>query len=180
MEAGATIVNDVSAGLADPDMLDVVAELSGAHDLHLVLMHRRGGPADMQIDPRYDDVLTEVVAHLDARAAAAEASGVPPGRIAVAPGIGFGKRLPHNLTLLAGLSTLRARGRPVVLGVSRKAFIAHLTGAEGPADRIGGTAAAVALAVASSSVDVVRVHDVSIMKQASMVAEAIAAAARDS
>jgi len=185
LAAGATLVNDVSAGLADPDMLGVVAAHPGAS---IALMHRQGDSRTMQVDPRYGDPLAEVLRHLADRVAAAEAAGVPADRILVDPGIGFGKRLEHNLALLARLGELRALGRPILLGVSRKAFIAHITGAErpadyrgrtrsdAPADRIGGTAAAVALAAAAGDADVLRVHDVRVMREAMLVARAIAGA----
>ncbi|MEM9379397.1 MAG: dihydropteroate synthase [Planctomycetota bacterium] len=188
VEAGATIVNDVSAGLADPAMLPTVAELSAGSEVHLVLMHRQGTPETMQAAPTYDDVVGEVLAHLKGRVRAAEDAGVPFHRITVDPGIGFGKRLAHNLALLASLEGLRALGRPILLGASRKSFIGHLTGAEDPSDwlarerrdapseRIGGTAAAIALAAARGAADVLRVHDVAIMKEAVLVARAIAAA----
>ena len=189
VEAGATIVNDVSAGLADPRMLATVAELCRNRPVHLVLMHRQGDPATMQVAPHYDDAVAEVREHLIERVAAAEHAGVPRELLAIDPGIGFGKRLPHNLALLAGLPELRRLGFPLVLGVSRKSFIADLGGAQGPADwlaeerteqtsagplsRIGGTAAAVALAVVSGAVDVLRVHDVAIMKEVALVARAL-------
>lgn len=193
VEAGATIVNDVSAGLADPQMLGTVAELCRRRPVHLVLMHRQGDPATMQVAPHYDDAVAEVREHLIERVAAAERAGVPRELLAIDPGIGFGKRLPHNLALLAGLPELRRLGSPLglplVLGVSRKSFIADLSRSHGPADwlaeerlehhssgpsgRIGGTAAAVALAVASGAVDVLRVHDVAIMKEVALVARAL-------
>ncbi|MEM1447966.1 MAG: dihydropteroate synthase [Planctomycetota bacterium] len=188
VQAGARIVNDVSAGLADPAMLSTVAELASVEPVHLVLMHRQGTPETMQAAPRYDDVVREVREHLGERVRAAEEAGVPEDRITVDPGIGFGKRLDHNLALLASLEGLRALGRPVLLGASRKSFIGHLTGAEDPADwlagerrdvpseRIGGTAAVIALAAARGAADVLRVHDVAIMKEAVLVARAIAAA----
>lgn len=187
LDAGATLVNDVSAGLADPGMLAAVAGHPGAS---VALMHRQGDSRTMQVDPRYTDPVAEVLRHLADRVAAAEAAGVPADRILVDPGIGFGKRLEHNLALLARLGELRALGRPILLGASRKAFIAHITGAErpadfrgrarsdAPADRIGGTAAAVALAAAAGDADVLRVHDVRVMREAILVARAIAGAGR--
>jgi len=186
--AGATIVNDVSGGLKDPQMISTVAEIRESHglDLHLCLMHLQGDPKTMQRDPRYRDPVGEITAHLAGRAEAALGAGLPRNRIVLDPGVGFGKRLPDNLALLARLPSLRALGYPVLLGASRKSFIGHITGAEAPkdwlakerkdapSDRLGGTAAAVAMAVAQGGVDIVRVHDVAIMREAALVARAIA------
>jgi dihydropteroate synthase len=128
-----------------------------ASDCGVVLMHMQGEPQTMQDAPRYDDPVTEVAGWLADRADAAAAAGVAPGRIAVDPGIGFGKLLEHNLTLLAGLRRLPG-GRPLLVGASRKSFIGKLTGA--PADaRLGGSLAALAAAHAAGAT-VVRVHDV--------------------
>ncbi|QDV06300.1 Dihydropteroate synthase [Planctomycetes bacterium Poly30] len=188
VEAGARIVNDVSAGLADPRMLQAVADLRRgprARDVHIVLMHRQGDPRTMQVDPRYSDPVAEVAGHLKARADAALAVGIPANRIALDPGIGFGKRLPHNLALLGRLGELRELGYPILLGASRKSFIGHITGAEDPgdwlaaerldtpSDRIGGTAAAIVLGV-QQGVEILRIHDVSVMREAVLVARAIA------
>ncbi len=188
--AGATIVNDVSGGLKDPRMIPAVAELrhSQGLDLHLCLMHLQGDPKTMQRDPHYDDPVREIGAHLSGRAQAALDAGIPKSRIVLDPGVGFGKRLPHNLSLLAGLRDLRALGYPILLGASRKSFIGHITGAEAPTDwlaqerkdmpseRLGGTAAAIALAAAHGGADIVRVHDVAIMREAVLVARAISGA----
>ncbi len=187
VEAGARIVNDISGGLADPRMIPTVARLREDHDVFLVLMHRQGAPESMQSAPRYADALAEVGGCLRERMEAALAAGIPPNRLALDPGIGFGKSLEHNLQLLRGLSELRALGPPLLLGVSRKSFIGHITGEERAADwkaasqrrapaqreRIGGTAAALALAVSTGSADILRVHDVAIMREAALVAAAI-------
>lgn len=185
LDAGATIVNDVSAATEDPAMLGLVANRAGAT---LVLMHRQGDPVTMQVAPRYDDAVADVAAYLEARVEAAAAAGVDPARIVLDPGIGFGKRLEDNLALLARLGELRSLGRPILLGVSRKSFIGHVTGAQHerdhlarerqdlPSDRIGGTAAAIALAAAEGSADIYRVHDVRVMVEALAVARAIAGA----
>lgn len=187
VQAGARIVNDVSAGLADPRMLQAVADLragAGAPDVHVVLMHRQGDPKTMQVNPTYSDPVEEVSVHLKERAAAAEAVGIPSNRIVLDPGVGFGKKLPHNLALLARLGEIRALGYPVLLGASRKSFIGHITGAEDPTDwlaqerrdhpseRIGGTAAAVVFGVQQGA-DIFRVHDVAVMREAVLVARAI-------
>ena len=153
LAAGADGINDITGGRGDPDMLPLAAE-SGCG---LVLMHMQGVPGTMQDDPRYGDVVQEVGDALAAWAEAAETAGVTPERIVVDPGIGFGKTLGHNLELLANLDAL-GRGRPLLVGASRKSFIAHLTGA--PVDgRFGGSLAAAAIAHAQGAA-VLRVHDV--------------------
>lgn len=172
LDAGATIVNDVSAGRSDPRILDLAAE----REATLVLMHMRGTPRDMQIEPRYDDVVAEVRAFLLERIGHAESVGVAPDRIWIDPGIGFGKKLEHNLSLLVRLPELASLGHPICLGVSRKSFIASIDAAAGAAEsppdsRIGGTAAAVALGVLGGA-SILRVHDVAIMAQAARVARA--------
>jgi dihydropteroate synthase len=153
LDLGADVINDVSAGRDDPELL----RLAARRDCGLVLMHMRGTPASMQQDPRYDDVVAEVAAFLAGRAAAAEALGVAAARIVVDPGIGFGKRLEHNLQLLADLRRV-AGGRPLLVGASRKRFIADLTGAA-VAERLPGSLAALAAAQRAGAA-VVRVHDV--------------------
>ena len=168
MDHGATIVNDVSAGRIDPELLPLVAE----RDAEVVLMHMRGTPRDMQGGPLYEDVLREVTEHLRQRVAAARAAGVATNRIAVDPGIGFGKRLQDNLALLRRLFELRSLGLPIVIGVSRKSFLGALSGTEDAADRDFETVAATALACAHGA-DVHRVHDVDAARRALAVAEAI-------
>ncbi|MEM8784177.1 MAG: dihydropteroate synthase, partial [Planctomycetota bacterium] len=165
LDAGAELLNDVSGGLeSEQERRGGMAALAAARNVPLVLMHMRGKPADMQADPRYLDVVAEVAAFLDERAAAAEASGVPSGQVVVDPGIGFGKTLEHNLALLAGLGDLVGRqaqaGRHVLLGASRKSMFAKLdpTMAE-PGDRLPGTLATTAWAVGAGC-RLIRVHDV--------------------
>jgi len=166
LAAGADLVNDVRAG-DDPELLAAVAG-SGAR---LVLMHSRGTPADMDSRAVYEDVVAEVVAELRAAIERAEAAGVAPGRIVVDPGIGFAKTTAQNLALLQRLDALRALGRPLLVGPSRKRFIGALTGA--PVDeRLPGTLAAVAACVLAG-VEIVRVHDVPEARQAADVAAAI-------
>lgn len=167
MAAGAEVVNDVTA-LGSSSMADVVAA-SGAG---LVLMHMQGTPRTMQDDPQYDDVVEEVAAFLVDRARTAEAAGVQPSKIAIDPGIGFGKAVQHNVELLANLDRLVATGYPVALGTSRKRFLGSLTGVEIAADRDPATAATVALAVAAG-VGVMRVHNVAMALQAARTASAI-------
>lgn len=153
LDAGADIVNDISAGSADPELLPLVAR----RGCGLILMHMRGQPATMQDDPRYEDVVTEVRDDLAEGVARAVDQGVAAESIVVDPGIGFGKRLEHNLALLAALASI-AGERPLLLGASRKSFIGDLSGAAVD-DRLGGSLAALAAAYAGRAA-VVRVHDV--------------------
>jgi dihydropteroate synthase len=162
LEAGATIVNDVSAGLAEPDMLPAVAAARAGY----VAMHMRGEPRTMQVDPSYVDVVDVVGSFLVERLQAARAAGVAPGALCADPGIGFGKTAHHNLTLLARLSELVERvDVPVLVGTSRKAFIGSvLAGTPAPAgvaadDRDDGTLATVVWAI-DRGASVVRVHAV--------------------
>ncbi len=169
LAAGAHVVNDVTA-LGDPAMGGVVASASAG----LVLMHMRGTPADMQRDPRYQDVASEVAAHLAARLDAARAAGVARECVALDPGIGFGKTVRHSLELLARLESLTVLGRPVLVGVSRKSFIGHLL--DLPVDqRLEGSLAAAAVAVFLGA-RIVRTHDVAATMRAVRVAVALRAA----
>ncbi len=167
--AGARIVNDVTALSGDPDSLGVVAD----SDVSLVLMHMQGEPRTMQRDPRYGDVLREVHDYLAGRVAACEAAGIARHRIAIDPGIGFGKTLAHNMSLLHGLDALQALGCPMLIGVSRKSFIAHAAGSTPPKQRLGGSLAA-ALAAVERGARIVRAHDVPETVQALKVWNAIA------
>lgn len=153
LDAGAVLVNDVSAG-ADPGMLPLVAERGAG----LCLMHMQGEPATMQDDPRYGDVVAEVTAFLEQRMEAAVRAGVAEEAIVLDPGIGFGKTVEHNLALLAGLPRIVALGRPVLVGVSRKGFIGTITGRT-VGDRLAGSIGAGLAAVAGGAA-VLRVHDV--------------------
>ena len=172
LAAGADVVNDVTAGRHDARMLPLVAQ----HGAGIVLMHMQGTPATMQVAPAYGDVIAEVTAFLADRAAAARAAGVAADRILVDPGIGFGKRLEHNLALLARLETIVALGYPVLIGVSRKGFLGALTG-DTVADRLAASTAAAALAAAHGA-RVVRVHDVAATVRALRVADAIGSAGK--
>jgi dihydropteroate synthase len=167
LAAGAGIVNDITALRADPDIAGLCADRGAG----LVLMHMQGEPRTMQENPSYDDVVDEVKAFLAERVSLAVREGVAEERIWVDPGIGFGKTLEHNLELLRGLGELAALGRPIVVGASRKSFIAKVDGS--PVDRrLGGTIAASVLAVANGAA-VVRAHDVAEVAQSLRVAEAI-------
>jgi len=167
LEAGATIVNDVTALRGDPAM----AELCAERGCEVVLMHMRGTPRTMQEAPAYDDVVADVRAFLAERIEAAVAAGIAEERILVDPGIGFGKTVEHNLELLRRLGELAELGRPLVVGSSRKAFLGAITG-RGVGERIGGTIASSVLAVAAGAA-VVRVHDVLATRRALDTAEAI-------
>ena len=167
LEAGATIVNDVTA-LGDPEMAPLCAE-TGAE---VILMHMQGTPRTMQLQPRYGDVVEDVKAFLAERVELAVGAGVERGRIFLDPGIGFGKTQEHNLELLRRLGELRELGRPIVLGTSRKAFIGSLTGREVEA-RLGGSIASGVLGI-SAGADLLRVHDVAATHEALRVADAIA------
>ena len=168
--AGASMWNDVTALGWTPDGPAIAAELG----CEVVLMHMRGDPRTMQADPTYDDVFAEVAGFLSARAEAAVAAGVARERIWLDPGIGFGKRLQHNLELLRRLPELRALGYPVLLGVSRKRFIRAIDdSARDAGDRLGGSLAAALWGVAAG-VEAVRVHDVRETAQAVAVWRAIA------
>lgn len=169
LAAGAAIVNDVSALTFDPALAGVVA---GA-GVPLVLMHAQGDPATMQDDPRYDDVLLDVFDWLSGRVAAAEAAGIPRARIAVDPGIGFGKTVAHNLALVRGLSLLHGLGCPVLLGASRKRFIGTV-GQEPDARRRAPGTIAVTVAAAQQGVQIHRVHDVDEARQALRLWQALA------
>lgn len=167
LDAGAAIVNDVTAG-ADPEMFRLVRDAGAG----MVLMHMRGEPKTMQRDTHYDDVVREVRDFLAGRIGAAVAAGVPRAQLCVDPGIGFGKNLQHNLEILRAIGSFHELRVPVLVGASRKRFIGQLTGVEDPADRIEGTAGAVAWC-AAQGVDLVRVHDVRQMQRVVDVVDAI-------
>jgi dihydropteroate synthase len=170
LDAGAVLVNDVTAGQGDPALLPLVAERGAA----VCLMHMRGTPATMQEDPRYDDVVAEVRDALEARLGAAVGAGVPEDRVLLDPGIGFGKTLRHNLALLAGLPALAALGRPIVVGVSRKGMLGAMLGRP-VEDRLAGSLSAGLAAVARGAA-VLRAHDVAETVDALRVWTAVAGA----
>jgi dihydropteroate synthase len=167
LEGGATIVNDVSAG-ADPAMFGVVGEAGAG----MVLMHMKGEPKTMQDDPSYYDVVAEVRGFLGDRVEAAVGAGIDLERLCIDPGIGFGKTLEHNLTILHDIRAFHHLGVPVLVGPSRKRFIGTLTDTEAD-DRVEGTAGVVAWC-AAEGVDVLRVHDVKEMTRVVRVVDAIA------
>ncbi len=168
LEAGATIINDVTALRGDGDM----AALAASSGAGLILMHMLGQPRTMQADPSYGDVVAEVKQFLADRAQVAIAAGVAAERIVVDPGIGFGKTQEHNLTLIRGLGDLAGLGYPVLLGASRKAFIGAITGQERPQDRLWGSMAVHVLGAALGA-DIVRVHEVAPYKDALAMGDAV-------
>jgi dihydropteroate synthase len=167
--AGAAIVNDVSSGTLDPDLLATVVEL----DVPYVVTHLQGEPRTMQDDPTYGDVVEEVFDHLARTIRHLAAAGLAEERIVVDPGIGFGKTLAHNLALLGAVRQLTSLGRPVLVGASRKGFIGTLTGVDDPADRLAGSLAVAATSVADGA-RIVRAHDVEQTVRAVRVAHAVA------
>ena len=169
LQAGAAMVNDVSALGYDPGMAAVVAS-SGAP---LCLMHAQGAPGSMQDDPRYGDVLLDVYDAMAARIAVAEAAGIPRARIVIDPGIGFGKTTAHNLALIRGVALFHGLGCAILIGASRKRFIGVIGGADTPDARMPGSVA-VALACVAQGVQILRVHDVGETRQALAVWHAIA------
>ena len=171
LELGAELVNDVTALRADPELAGVVAE-TGAY---LCLMHMRGEPRTMQIDPRYDDVAAEVAAFLEERLRTAVDAGVAEDRVCLDPGIGFGKTVEQNLELVRRLDVLTALGRPVVVGFSRKSTLGRVLG--DPEARTGSVAASVGAAVTAfeRGATILRVHDVREHVEALAIAQAVAA-----
>ncbi len=168
LEAGAAIVNDVTGLRGDPRMAEVVARGRAG----LILMHMQGAPRDMQRNPRYHDVVREVRAFFEERLQAASEAGIDPEAILFDPGIGFGKTLEHNLALLQALDRLRAGGRPLALGVSRKSFLGKILGSEELEDRVWPTVALTSYA-RERGVVLLRVHDVTQNLEALRMTEAI-------
>ncbi len=167
LDAGADVINDISALTGDSRMTAVVARAGAG----VVLMHMRGTPGTMQRNPEYRDVVGDVSAELERAVREAEAAGVAPESIFIDPGIGFGKTVAHNLTLLNRLSSFFDLGKPILVGTSRKNFLGKLL--DRPAeDRLMGTAASVACAVIRGA-DAVRVHDVDEIRDVVRVAEAV-------
>jgi dihydropteroate synthase len=160
LDAGAAIVNDVTA-LTASGAVDLVASRAAS----CVLMHMQGEPRTMQANPHYVDAPREIAAYLASRIAACEAGEIPRARIAIDPGLGFGKSVAHNARLIARLDVLKALDVAVLVGASRKAFIGALSKGERPKDRLPGSLAA-ALAAVARGADILRVHDVAATVQA--------------
>lgn len=170
--AGAKMINDVTALRGDPGMPAVCAEACAASGVKVCLMHMLGEPRTMQEDPRYGDVVDEVREFLAERMTTAVEAGVAEERIVLDPGIGFGKTLEHNLALIRGLPELAALGHPLLVGPSRKRFIAELDDGAPESDRLGGTIAA-CLESSARGASILRVHDVAPVRQALVASEAI-------
>ncbi len=165
LNAGASIINDVSAGREDHGLLSFAAD----RRCPIILMHMQGEPATMQANPTYENVVTEVRDFLLERATVAESHGITRSQIILDPGIGFGKSTEHNLQLMAHLNRFVQTGYPVSLGASRKRFIGEITGIKDAAQRDAGTAAVTALGV-TAGVHIIRVHNVQMNRQAADVA----------
>ena len=168
IKAGARIVNDVSGLNFDPAMAGVIAR----HRPGAILMHSKGTPRTMQDDPSYRDVLKEVIAGLKKSIAIAMKAGVRKDALAIDPGIGFGKRLEHNLKILNSLEEICAIGFPVCIGTSRKSFIGKILGGALPEERLAGTIASSVIAITKGA-RIIRVHDVKEMVQAARIADRI-------
>ena len=167
LAAGALIVNDITALRGDARMAATVAEF----DAGVVLMHMRGRPSDMQEDPFYYDVIGEISSYLEESIEIAAEAGIDPEKIIVDPGIGFGKTMEHNITVLRDLEDLADLAKPIMVGTSRKSFLGAITGKE-PGGRIFGTAASCALAILKGAA-IIRVHDVAEMRDVARVSDAI-------
>lgn len=168
VEAGADLVNDISGGIFDPNMLPVVAQL----DVPIVLMHRRGTPKTMQQLTEYQDLIGEIYQFFQQQIAAALSAGIKSSQIIIDPGIGFAKTASQNWEILRQLPKFRALGMPILVGPSRKSFIGRLLNQPDPKDRTWGTAAACCGAIAGGT-DILRVHDVREMHDVCRVADAI-------
>ncbi len=174
LDAGAGMVNDISAGRDDPDMFALVAE----RGVPYCLMHMQGTPKTMQDDPRYADAVGEVRGFLEERAEAAQQAGAKPGQIIVDPGIGFGKRTTDNLQLIAQLKTIVELGYPVLLGTSRKRFMGEISGASDPGQRVPATVVTTGWGLCAGA-RIFRVHDVWQNRQALDLTQALLAEAGD-
>jgi dihydropteroate synthase len=168
LKAGADIINDISALRKDPAMLTLVQNTN----VPVIIMHMQGTPADMQVNPAYHDVMAEIIAFFKERVAWLAANGVADSRLIIDPGIGFGKTLHHNLSILKHLEDLATLGLPVLLGHSRKRFLGEITDTPLEADRDLATAVASALCV-EKNLAIIRVHNVAATRQAIQIAAAI-------
>jgi len=167
LKAGASILNDITA-LSD----ERLGKLIAGQKVPVVLMHMQGTPATMQAEPKYNNVVSEVLEFLLTRAKRAEELGIAKNMVFIDPGIGFGKTLEHNLELLRNIDKFVATGYRVLVGTSRKSFIGQITGKKNPAERIFGTAATIALCVAAG-VSIVRIHDITEMVDVVKISRAI-------
>ena len=161
LKAGASIVNDVSALMADPDMAGVAAK----HRAGIILMHMRGKPEDMQANPKYIDAVKDIAASLKKSIGLAKKAGIKDDKIIIDPGIGFGKTVEHNLQILRGLKIFKKLGYPLCIGASRKSFIGKILGSGDPEDRLAGSLATAVVAVINGA-NIIRTHDVGFTHQA--------------
>ncbi len=168
LDAGASIVNDISGLRFDPEMAKVVAK-SG---VPVIVMHIKGTPKDMQVNPVYEALIPEIIDYLRTSMRTAVDAGVRDDRLILDPGIGFGKTFQHNLEILKNLREFTLLGKPLAVGPSRKAFLGKILNDAPPSERLEGTAAAVAVSVMNGA-DIVRVHDVKEMAKVARVADAI-------
>ncbi|MBM3211000.1 dihydropteroate synthase [Candidatus Poribacteria bacterium] len=167
LEKGASIINDISALRWDPDMSPLIA----SKKVPVVLMHIKGTPKDMQINPHYDHLMTEIISFFNERIEYAVKSGISNHQIIIDPGIGFGKSLDHNLEIIRHLKDLKPLNKPILIGTSRKAFIGKILNLP-VNERVEGTAATVAISIANGA-DIIRVHDVKEMARVARIADAI-------
>ena len=168
LEAGASMVNDISGMSFDPDMPKVISK----YDVPVVIMHIKGTPKDMQSNPTYEALVPEIMDYFRAGIERAVNFGIAENRIILDPGIGVGKTFEHNLEIIAKLDQFAALQRPILVGPSRKAFLGHILGGLPPQERLEGTAAAVAISIIKGA-SIVRVHDVKEMARVAKVADAI-------
>lgn len=174
LDAGADMINDISSFRVDFKLLSLAAQKK----VPLILMHMKGTPKTMQVNPHYKDLLSEVKSFLEAKIKTAQAHGVQKDKIIIDPGIGFGKKLADNLTLINKLNFLKDLDRPILVGASRKSFIGRILDLP-PHERIEGTIASAVLSIIQGA-HILRVHDVASIKRAVLVAEAIINEAQDS
>lgn len=167
LDAGADIINDISSFRFDPRMLNLAAQ----NEAGLILMHMKGMPKTMQVDPFYEDLLEEIKSFLKERLEIAQSYGIKKERIIIDPGIGFGKRLEDNLALINNLSFLEELDRPILIGISQKSFIGKILNLP-PQERLEGTIASAVLSIVRGA-HILRVHDIKTIKRAVLVAEAI-------
>jgi dihydropteroate synthase len=168
LEAGASMVNDISGMRFDPEMPSVVSR----YQVPVVIMHVKGEPANMQVNPTYEALLPEVTDYFRVGIQLAVKSGIPESMIVLDPGIGFGKTFEHNLQIINNLDQFSVLGKPLLIGPSRKAFLGRILGGRPPQERLEGTAAAVAISIMKGA-HIVRVHDVKEMAYVARVADAI-------
>lgn len=171
LDSGASIVNDISGLRFDPEMPGVVAE----YGVPVIIMHIRGKPKDMQKNTDYEALIPQIMDYLRESIMIAKKAGISDDKIIVDPGIGFGKTFEHNLEIIRNLKEFRLLGKPLAIGVSRKAFIGKILGDAPPSERLEGTAAAVAIAIFNGA-NIIRVHDISEMSKVAKVADAIKSA----